>query len=120
MFSFPQDKIGHLKAGAMAAAYGAALGAAMGWLFGLLVQPGPTIQLVLALLCAAAGAATASSSAGITKEKADAADNKVHPGMRMVEVADAVVTASPGAGLAAVLLVAAYMVMQGAVPPWMA
>lgn len=83
----PQDKIGHLKAGAAAGVAGALLGAGAGYLLGLPLEP-----------FAATGAAISSVIAGATKEAADWLDNKTNPGMHSVDPLDFVATAIPGVG----------------------
>jgi len=103
----PADKLGHLKAGTEAALFGAGVGIVIGlclhWL--------DLLPLHFVFVCAAVGAAVSATSAGITKEKADKADNDAmaaegKPPMHGVEVLDAVATSIPGWILCAVLLLA--------------
>lgn len=108
-----QDKISHLKAGALAAAYGAAVGLVIGLCVVVELMGMRAVPVVL--VCMGIGALASSSSAGITKEKADAADNLIHPGMHGVEVADAVFTSAPGIAVCAALCSVAYLISTGAV-----
>lgn len=92
----PADKLGHMKAGAAAAAFGAGA-----W---FLVSTTGLIPLA----GVPAAAALASIVAGVTKEGADKLDNDAAaaaglPPVHGVEVADAVATAAPGLAAAVAL-----------------
>lgn len=91
----PQDKIGHLKAGAAAALAGALLGAGAGHVLHLPIEA-----------LAATGAAVSSIMAGLTKEAADWLDNKANPGMHGVDPLDALATSLPGVAAFVALVVA--------------
>ena len=77
---------------------------------------GSLLTLVIALICAGAGALIAAAAAGMTKEKADELDNAIHPGMHSVELRDAAWTTAPGAAACIVLGALAYQVAVGALP----
>lgn len=113
MLNIPADKLGHLKAGSAAAAYGALIGSlgagAVAWLTQMPVDQ----ALTMVLVSAGTSAFTSASSAGMTKEKADVDDNKIHPGMHGVEVADALVTTAPGALVCALCSGAAVVLRLG-------
>lgn len=113
MFNIPADKLGHLKAGCAAAAYGALIGSLGAGVVAWVTQMPPWLAWPLVLVSAGTSAFTAASAAGLTKEKADADDNKIHPGMHGVEVADALVTTSPGALVCAVCCGAAVALRLG-------
>lgn len=90
--SIPKDKIAHFLAGLAIAAITAIV-----WF--LIAQFG-AVDMRSAWLAALIAAAVA----GVVKEKADADDNKVHPGMHGVEVLDAVATAAGAVPVAAFIL----------------
>lgn len=90
----PQDKIGHLKAGAAAAVAGALLGAGAGHVLDLPLE-------ALAATCAG----VSSIIAGLTKEAADWLDNKTNPGMHGVDPLDALATSLPGVAAFVALVV---------------
>lgn len=113
LINIPADKLGHLKAGCAAAAYGLVIGALAAWAFAAVTGADAETALQVGLIAAGACAFTSASAAGLTKEKADADDNKIHPGMHGVEVADALVTTSPGALVCAVCCGAAVALRLG-------
>lgn len=97
MFKIPADKLGHLKAGSAAAAYGGLVGSLGAGAVAWLTHMPAALAWPMVLVSAGTSAFTSASAAGLTKEKADADDNKIHPGMHGVEVADALVTTALGA-----------------------
>ncbi|PZP30435.1 MAG: hypothetical protein DI603_15030 [Roseateles depolymerans] len=107
------DKIAHLKAGAKAAAFGALVAFVLALVMLYALQVPAPLRLPLLLICTGLGALIAGASAGITKEKADQADNEIHPGMHGVELGDALATTAPGALACAACLVLAVLVHQG-------
>lgn len=90
--TIPKDKIAHFLAGLAIAAIVAAA-----W---FLVAQFGVVDMRSAWLAALIAAAVA----GVVKEKADADDNKIHPGMHGVEVLDAVATAAGAVPVAVLLL----------------
>lgn len=102
------DKIGHLKAGAMAAVFGLAVGAVLAVLMaGVLALEGRGVRAAV-LVGAGLGALVSAAAAGITKELADKADNALQPGSHLVELRDALATAAPGALACAACCLLAY------------
>lgn len=102
------DKIGHLKAGVEIALLGAVIAVFFVGLVAL-ASTGPATAISSVLLgIAAAGALVAGVIGGIVKEKADALDNAIQPGMHEVSAADAIATAAPGVVLCALLLLLAW------------
>lgn len=98
------DKLGHLKAGVVAALAGALMGIVISLVASAaLGLHGPSVHMIY-LLAAASGAVSCGVAAGVTKEIADALDNRIRPGMHGVEAADAVFTALPGFALGLALV----------------
>lgn len=105
MFKLAADKRGHLLAGLAAAFYGLFVGVLGALAFVMLAEiRDADLSLQIALVAGGIAALVSGSAAGMTKEKADADDNKVHPGMHGVEVADALYTTAPGALVCVVCL----------------
>lgn len=97
----PADKLGHLKAGALAALFGAMLAPVLGLLLSVMLPP-------LLVKMAGTGALVSALAAGLTKEKADALDNASSPGMHEVSWKDAAFTAAPGV----IVFVLAFLVSR--------
>lgn len=90
--SIPRDKIAHFLAGLAIAVI-----VALGW---FLVAQSGAVDMRSAWLAVL----IASCVAGVVKEKADADDNKIYPGMHGVEALDALATAAGAVPVAAFLL----------------
>lgn len=88
----PRDKLMHFAAGLAVAVAAAAV-----W---YVVSRFGVVEFGQAWLAALIAAAVA----GAVKEKADADDNKVHPGMHGVEALDALATAAGGLPVAALIV----------------
>lgn len=101
------DKIGHLKAGAQIALSGIAIAVISVGMVAVMLGFGQGDSSHL-LVIAAAGALVAGVTGGMVKEKADALDNAVDPGMHEVSVFDALATAAPGIAAWALLLLLAW------------
>lgn len=82
--TIPPDKLKHMAVGLLAGLFGAALLAILA-----LLDLAPLAALP-------GGIAVASTVAGLGKEGADWADNRVQPGMHSVDPWDALATAAPG------------------------